>query len=148
MSIPKHSIARGFTFVEMLAVVLVLSVLASVAVGLYGSTRKSSAARACRANIAAIISAESSRTLRAQSYATLATLAGGPEGLAGPPTCPLNGTSYQVVRSGTATAISDGETGAIDVTCQNAATHQTDMSTGGTNHWTQPMAAVTTDSLP
>ena len=140
--------AKGFTFVEMLAVILVLSILASVAVALYGSTRRSSAARACRANIAAITSAESSRALRSLSYATMATLAGGPEGLLGPPTCPLNGGAYQLVRTGTATAISNGETGAIDVKCPNSATHQADMATGGVDSWSQTMPAITTDSLP
>src|SRR5947208_2348355 len=112
--------ARSFSLVEMLAVVLVLAVLAAIAIPLYANVRRTSAARACRANIAAISAAESSRALRTQSYATLTSLAGGPEGLLGPPTCPLDGDAYEIVQSGTNTAIADGYTGAITIRCNSA----------------------------
>jgi len=139
---------RGFSFVEVMAVVLVLAVLASVAVGLYGNSRRGAAARVCKANIATIISAESSRSLRTQAYATLADLVGGAEGLNSAPTCPLDGAAYQVVQNGTSTAISTGYAGAIQVKCPNAATHQTATGAASTSHWVQGLAAVMTDSLP
>lgn len=96
---------RGFSLVELLAVVLILAVLAGVAIPLYINTRKSSAARACKANLAAIAAAESAYALRNGGYTgVIADLVGAPEGLAKTPTCPLTTTSnaYSLTLTGTA----------------------------------------------
>src|SRR5688500_11071916 len=89
---------RGFSLVELLAVVLILAVLAGVAIPLYINSRRQAAARACKGNIAAIASAESAWALRNGSYATgaagLTSLVGAPEGLAAAPVCPLGAGTY------------------------------------------------------
>src|SRR5262252_9472100 len=99
----RNGAARGFSLVELLAVVLVLAVLAGIAVPLYINTRKSSAARACKANIAAIAAAESTWAVRNGSYtATMTETAAGKkdgliyavEGFAEEPKCPLTGDPY------------------------------------------------------
>jgi hypothetical protein len=126
-----------------------MSILASAAVALFGNTRRSSAARACKANVAAIASAQSGRSLRVQSYATMATLVTGPEGLIGPPTCPLDGAAYQVVQTGTSTAIADGYVGAIDIRCPNRTTHSAAANPAWpVANWVMTMPAVPVNSLP
>ena len=132
---------------ELLAVILILAVLASVAIGMYGSTRKGGAARACKANIASIQSAEDSYALRNQTYAAMADLVGGPEGLHNTPTCPSDGASYQIVQNGTSTAITTGYALPIQVKCPNAATHATDTGVASTN-WVSYLAKATPESLP
>jgi prepilin-type N-terminal cleavage/methylation domain-containing protein len=114
----RNGAARGFSLVELLAVVLVLAVLAGIAIPLYINTRKSSAARACKANIAAIAAAESTYAVRNGAYtATMATLVSAVEGFAQTPTCPLDGSSY--------TLTVDATTGALTIKCPN------DKATGG-----------------
>jgi prepilin-type N-terminal cleavage/methylation domain-containing protein len=86
---------KGFSLVELLAVVLVLAVLAGVAIPLYTSQRKSAAGRTCKANLAAISSALAGYALRNNAYpAALSTLVGAAEGLTAVPTCPIDGSSY------------------------------------------------------
>src|SRR5579859_7125365 len=86
----RMGVRKGFSLVEMLAVMLILAVLAAVAVPLYMNTRRTAAARACKANINAIASAEAAYALRNGVYTNMATLVGGtPEGLSGTVTCPL-----------------------------------------------------------
>ena len=133
----KRGQRRGFSLVELLAVVLILAVLAGVAVPLYLNSRKNAAARTCKANIAAIAAAESAYATRFGSYKSGGTgdlgweaayvagsanvaptggLLGAPEGLAQVPTCPLKGSHYTV----------KDNSGAIDIECPDAATHATD----------------------
>lgn len=132
---------RGFSLVELLAVVLVLAVLAAVAVPLYISQRKSAAGRACKANIAAIANAASAYALRNGAYPASgaanwsAALVGANEGLAKWPACPLGG-AYEI----TVTA------GAAEIKCPNDAAHAG--FGGAAGDWTVTLAKPGADSLP
>lgn len=98
----------GFSLVELLVVILLLAVLAAIAIPLYISTKRASAARTCKANIAAIAAAESAFIVRFGQYCTNPSLAynaadprtgglvGASEGLAAPTECPLDGQPYRV----------------------------------------------------
>ena len=143
---------RGFSLVELLAVVLILAVLAGVAVPLYINTRKSSAARSCKANIAAIATAQSAFALRNGYYATnpdanytAATGTGTAEGLVGAPEglsqivkCPLDNASYTYTGGGA------GNT--FTITCPNAAQHATVVGAAG--DYTRTMPAPANESIP
>ena len=126
---------------ELLAVVLILAVLAAVAVPLYLSSRKTSAARACKANINAIASAESAYVVRNGAYADLPTLSTNqPEGLSGVQIrCPLDGGEY--------TGLTPGS-GPITITCPNASEHQIALSGSSLAEWQHTMAAVAADVMP
>jgi len=137
----RNKSQRGFSLVELLAVVLILAVLAAVAVPLYMNTRKTSAARTCKANIVAIAAAESAYALRNGAYATAMTaLVGASEGLAKEPKCPLDGKAYTLSVT----------SGALTISCPNATDHKTAM--GGsttTDSWYVTLAAPpATDTLP
>ena len=118
---------RGFSLVELLAVVLILAVLASVAVPLYVNTRRASAARSCKANITAIAAAESTFVLRNGQFCltpmaqynagnpTAGGLVGDPEGLVSGINCPWDGAAYLA----NATA-----TGGLSIACPHCATAQ------------------------
>ena len=136
----------GFSLVELLAVVLILAVLAAVAVPLYINTRKTSAARACKANIAAVAAAESAYALRNSGYSAFANLTTQPEGLASVPVCPLTGGSDYGAGPTT------GSTAGFSITCTSATTHHDDMyGTADTTHagdWTKSMPAIATETIP
>ena len=113
---------RGFSLVEVQAVVLMLSVLAGVAVPLYISTRRSAAARACKANLAAIASAEAAFAMQWGQYAqnpnsnfdprdpTAPTsgLVGALQGLSKPVYCPLDERPYTIIGGGPGEALTIG----------------------------------------
>ncbi len=133
---------KGFSLVELLAVVLVLAVLAAVAIPLYTSQRKSAAGRTCKANLAAIASSCSGYALRNNAYpAALTNLVGTAEGLAEVPKCPL-GSSY--------TYAVDATTKVATITCPNdAAGPNSHTGFGGTTgDWVKTLAAPAADSLP
>ena len=133
-----NSSRRGFSLVELLAVVLVLAVLAAVAIPLYTNMRRASAARACKANIAAIAAAESAYALRNAAYtATMANLVGAAEGLAETPKCPLTGTATYTL---TITS------GALAIRCTNDTTH--DDVLGVTADYTKTLSATAAETLP
>jgi type IV pilus assembly protein PilA len=159
---------KGFSLVELLAVVLILAVLAAVAVPLYINTRKTSAARACKANIAAIASAEATYALRNGYYSidltgTTAydpakakdstagtTLIGAPEGLSAPLTCPEDPTKgYTICKdaTGTPATLADAK-GKVFIHCANDAVHVADLGGSTLADWNRPMAAVPTENTP
>ena len=128
---------RGFSLVELLAVVLVLAVLAGVAIPLYTSQRKSAAGRACKASQAAIISAANGYALRNNANPpALANLVGAAEGLTSIPACPLTGAYTYAVATGVGT-----------LTCPNSAAHA---GYGGTlaAEWIRTLPVPAADSLP
>ncbi len=132
---------RGFSLVELLAVVLVLAVLAAVAIPLYVSQRRSAAGRACKANLAAIASAEAAYALRHGEYGTMTELVGSTEGMVSEPKCPLTNGSY------TLSPANPGPTDGLTITCPNATSH---VNYGGTasTEWIKTLAAPGTDTLP
>ena len=128
---------KGFSLVELLAVVLVLAVLAAVAIPLYTSQRKSAAGRACKASEAAIVSAANGYALRnGANPPTLAVLVGAAEGLSSVPACPLGGAYTYAVATGIGT-----------LTCPNSAAHA---GYGGVlaAEWILTLPQPAADSLP
>ena len=152
MKVSFKGARRGFSLVELLAVVLILAVLAAVAVPLYLNTRKTSAARACKANINAVASAEAAYALRNGTYATMATLAAtGPESLSSAVKCPLDNAAYLMTDAadGTGTAIAAGNTGQFYITCPNFSAHNGVLGGGSTTvDWQRSMAAITAETIP
>lgn len=116
-SFPARQRRRGFSLVELLAVLMVLTVLAGTAIPVYLNTRRAAAARACIGNIASIGAAESAYALRNGAYAsTMTSLVGASEGLAETPLCPLT-------RTNTYTLTVNGTTGDLTIACTNATSH-------------------------
>jgi type IV pilus assembly protein PilA len=145
--------ARGFSLVELLAVVLILAVLAGVAIPLYINTRNAAAARACKANEAAIAAALSAYALRNGQYPTNTNvmtaynsanlpntgLIGAPEGLNQAVTCPLDGSAYTITGGGSGNSIT--------ITCPNASKH-VNVLTGTTADYSKTLSAPSSDSIP
>ena len=140
----RNGAARGFSLVELLAVVLILAVLAGVAVPLYINTRKTSAARACKANIAAIAAAESTYAVRNGSYGTMAQLVSAVEGFAEEPKCPLDGATYTV-------AVDSPGAGQVTIECPHdlaaAAVKHSDVM-GANGDWKKVLNAPAKDTGP
>lgn len=132
---------KGFSLVELLAVVMILAVLAAIAIPMYINSRKTAAARVCISNITAIAAAESAWATRNGSYlydgagapvtqtayvaGTLAAppsggLVGAPEGLSQNLTCPL-----AIAGASNAYTVAPTAAGGTDcvITCTNSATH-------------------------
>jgi prepilin-type N-terminal cleavage/methylation domain-containing protein len=142
----RNKSQRGFSLVELLAVVLILAVLAAVAVPLYLNTRKTSAARTCKANIAAIAAAETAYALRNGAYtASITALVGASEGLAKEPKCPLDGRSYTLTAGKETTGPKS-----VTIECLNATDHQSAMGAADTTSWIVTLAAPATEdtSIP
>jgi type IV pilus assembly protein PilA len=108
---------RGFSLVELLAVVLILAVLAGVAVPVYLNQRTRAANRACQANIAAISKAASLYLVQSGSYpATVSAMVGAQEGgLGTAPSCPLDGTTAYTLTPDV------GPPATLEISCTNHA---------------------------
>ncbi len=146
---------KGFSLVELLAVVLVLAALAAIAVPLYTSQRKSAQARVCLANLSAISASLSAFALRNNEYPQVALttaytagapdtsgLIGAPEGLAQIPVCPASGTAYAyTVATGTTVTPS-----ICKIACPVPANHTGYAPAGAVYTITMPIPAA--DSLP
>jgi type IV pilus assembly protein PilA len=141
MKLYRNGADRGFSLVELLAVVLVLAVLAGIAIPLYINTRKSSAARACKANIAAIAAAESTWAVRNGSYGTMAQLVSAVEGFAQEPTCPLDGSKYTITLDSPAT-------GQVTIECPNDASPGHVDVMGAAGDWKKVLNAPAKDTGP
>lgn len=143
-----RSAHRGFSLVELLAVVLILAVLAAVAVPIYLNTRKTSAARACKANLNAIASAESAKALREGEYLNMAELQlSAPEGLTPGTKCPLDGDAYLITETtGGAAVANGGTTEGITIRCPNDTDH--DDVVGVTADYSRTMPAIVAETIP
>lgn len=155
MKVHRTGARKGFSLVELLAVVLILAVLAAVAVPLYLNTRKTSAARACKANINAIASAEAAYALRNGSYADMNTLVtSSPEGLSATVKCPLgtSGTSgkadYTIQDSGGDITGGANHTNTITIACPNAGDHTLVLSGSAATDWQRTMSSIGADNQP
>lgn len=127
---------RGFSLIELLAVVLILSILAAVAAPLYMNSRKTSAARSCLLNLTEITAAESAYALRRGGFTdNMNDLMNATERFAVPPICPLNGGDYAFALSG----------GALTLTCPNNDQHTSVMSAGV---WVKVLPAPPQDAEP
>lgn len=91
---------RGFTFVEVLVVVLIIAILMAIGLPLYISSIANSATVACRANMQSICNAAQAWKVRtrAADFTTLTLSALTPD-IGAVPLCPSGGT-YTIVTSG------------------------------------------------
>jgi len=129
MMIGNKVARRGFSLVELLATVMIISVLAGVSVPLYVSSRRTSAARSCHANLAAIAAAESAWSLRHGAFTgQMSDLASAAEGFAEPPRCPLRsaGSGDYLLTLNT--------DGSVTIACPNAPDHEQAMP-GSAGAW-------------
>jgi prepilin-type N-terminal cleavage/methylation domain-containing protein len=155
MSVRVNTGKRGFSLVELLAVVMILGVLAAIAVPIYMNSRTAAAARTCKANIASIAAAEAAFALRNGAYCTTANAAdlafssgtptsggliGAPEGLANNLYCPLDGTTTY-----TFGAVAGG---GVSITCGNASAHAAAMNVSSTTSWAVTLQPAASETIP
>jgi prepilin-type N-terminal cleavage/methylation domain-containing protein len=143
--------SRGFTFVELLAVVLVLAVLAAVAIPIYMNSRRQAAARTCLANLGTIARSSAAYAIRNGRYPEIGELVGAPEGIEqlgqGNATCPLTrgATDYSITTpAGVALVAGTGSTAAIQVRCVNADTHDNAITGTTLDVWRKDLPALPT----
>lgn len=85
----------GFTLPEVLATVLIVSVLAAVAIPLYNSSKSDAEDKVCASHLSAIINAESKYRFEKGSFTdTGSNLVG--YGIAEFPKCPKTGTAFKL----------------------------------------------------
>ncbi len=134
---------RGFTFVELLAVVLVLAVLAAVAIPIYMNSRRASAARTCKANLGTIARSASAFATRNGGYPTAVTaLNGVPEGIETGIRCPLLQTNTYTISNVAGGADGTGTAnGPIFISCTNSAAHNT-ATNAAVTEWQKQLPAI------
>jgi type IV pilus assembly protein PilA len=121
----RQNVRRGFTLVELLVVVLILSVLMSVALPLYLSAVTDSQKKVCRANMQTISDTVVAGKVKLGNTdftawignTVTALIAGSPDklpDLSASPTCP-NGGSYSIVKG------NSGDDTTFSIVCSVAA---------------------------
>jgi prepilin-type N-terminal cleavage/methylation domain-containing protein len=101
----RRSHQAGYTLIELLAVILVISILMAVALPLYLGTITNSNTTVCRSNMETIANAEQAfRSRNAPSFNYTTNLSSLNTDLGSTPACPQFGTYSVVISNGTATA--------------------------------------------
>lgn len=113
---------RAFTLVELLAVVLILSIVMAVATPIYLSATANAQRSSCRANMQMIANAEYAYKIKSATHTYVAVSAGnsltgaGLTDLQANPVCP-NGGQYSVLLSGTTNDSRAVPSGGLAVQC-------------------------------
>lgn len=113
--------ARGFTLVELLVVIFIISILMAIALPLYLSAMTNAATRTCRANMHGITNSATAWLVRVRAvdYSSL-TLSSLASDMGSIPTCPDGGT-YSILMTGVINDFYGNPqtipTGGIGVTC-------------------------------
>ena len=106
--------ARGYTLMELLAVMLIFTILLVMALVLYNSAIADSHKKACRANMQAIANAEEQYKIKADNHSYTTSL-GDLGGEILPPSCPSGGSySASVDSNGNLTISCDYHSGQSD----------------------------------
>jgi type IV pilus assembly protein PilA len=114
-----QSIKKGFTIIELLVVILILSVLMAVAMPLYLGAISRSEVTTCRSNMYSIAHAETAYRARCQEHTYTTNLSDLKADLGANPVCPAGGT-YSVQISDGNLAANNGDmvqAGGIVVKC-------------------------------
>jgi prepilin-type N-terminal cleavage/methylation domain-containing protein len=115
-----HRVRPGFTLPEVLATVLIVSVLSAVAIPLYNSSKADAEEKVCASHLAAIANAESKYRFDNGSFTESgAKLLG--SGLAEFPKCPKTGEEYDLKVS------KDGKT--LTISCAGKEKHAANTKT-------------------
>ncbi len=96
--------SRGFTIVELLVVVLILSILMAVALPIYVGAISDSQVKTCRANMWSIAQAEQAYKTRVSAHTYTTNIANLSPDLGANTVCPVNGDYSVVISNGSDTA--------------------------------------------
>lgn len=120
MSIRKFTrrVRPGFTLPEVLATVLIVSVLASVAIPLYNSSRADAESKVCTSHLSAIANAESKYRFDKGAFTTTGTDLVG-FGIAEFPKCPTTATAFKL----------EAVTGGVKISCDGTGKHTANTKT-------------------
>jgi len=113
-------IRPGFTLPEVLATVLIVSVLAAVAIPLYNGSKTDAEDKVCKSHLTAIANAESKYRFDNGSFTTTGSALVG-SGLAEFPKCPKSGQEYKLT--------SDDTSKTITISCDGTGKHTANTKT-------------------